>query len=141
MALRTTMRLGVLALVLATPATAAGGKTRRGSMKGSLDSEGPASSDKGGSKFLSARDVALHLGVSEQTVTAWCRKGILPALRPKGTRKWRIRADVLQPWLRAQEQRVHNFLTGSYRTDLTDEELIAEHDGFVGGDSGKRRRM
>lgn len=141
MRLRTTIAAGLMAFVLAAPATAAAGKTRRGSMQGSLDSEGPASPDKGGSQFLSARDVALHLGVSEQTVTAWCRKGILPALRPNRTRKWRIRADVLQPWLRAQEQRVENFLTGSYRTDLTDDELMAEHDGFVGGDSGKPRRM
>ena len=53
---------------------------------------------------MAAEDVAGLIGVKETTVWRWCREGTLPCL--KVGRRWRIRREVFEDFLRRSEQPV-----------------------------------
>ena len=57
-----------------------------------------------GEELLAAEDVAGLLGVKETTVWRWCREGTLPCL--KVGRRWRIRREVLEDFLKRSERPV-----------------------------------
>jgi hypothetical protein len=77
--------------------------------------------------YLKAGDVAAELRVSEQAVRVWCRKGILPAIRPQGTRQWLIDPQEYRAWLhRAPVQHVVESLQADYRDDRPDHEIAEE---------------
>lgn len=72
-------------------------------------------------------DAAAVLGVSEQAVRLWCRTGVLPAYRPAGTKQWLIDPEEFDAWLKKRPVRdVLDSLHEEYRSDLTDQDLVAE---------------
>jgi len=50
-------------------------------------------------RLLTISEVALYARVKERTVVLWIERGILPVLRPAGTRVTRIRASDLEQML------------------------------------------
>jgi len=84
-------------------------------------------------QFASTREVAEALGVSEQTVRTWCRVGVIPAVRPEGTRKWRILKDEFDSWLEAGAgHRLTSFLDPAHRSLASDLELMADATEVIG---------
>lgn len=68
-----------------------------------------------------------RLGVSEQAVRLWCRKGVLPAYRPAGTRQWLVDSERFEAWLHSRQTgEVLDSLHAPYRDERPDEELLAE---------------
>jgi len=77
--------------------------------------------------FMKVGDVAAQLQVTEQAVRMWCRRGLLPAVRPAGTKKWLIDPEQLDAWLTNSPVRaVVDSLSADYRDPRSDEELAAE---------------
>lgn len=77
--------------------------------------------------LVTTADVGEALGVSEQTVRTWCRLGVIPALRPPGTRKWLISAADFDVWLRhGSGAGIAGFLDPSHRSQATETELLAD---------------
>lgn len=78
-------------------------------------------------RFITTARVAETLGVSEQSVRAWCRHGLIPATRPPGTRKWLITEDGFLSWLQSGAgQRATSFLDPAHRSSATETELLAD---------------
>ncbi|MBF6589098.1 MAG: helix-turn-helix domain-containing protein [Ktedonobacterales bacterium] len=63
-------------------------------------SEGPSSA-----RLLTVPEVALQLGVTEETVRRWLRAGDLPGVRLARKAGWRIRAPDLEAFLQARDTR------------------------------------
>jgi excisionase family DNA binding protein len=77
--------------------------------------------------FMKVGDVAAELRVTEQAVRLWCRTGVLPALRPAGTKKWLIDPEQFEAWLTNSPVRsVVESLNADYRDSRSDEELAQE---------------
>ena len=55
-------------------------------------------------ELLGAEDVAGLVGVKETTVYKWCKEGKLPCL--KVGKRWRIRREALEDFLKSSERRV-----------------------------------
>jgi excisionase family DNA binding protein len=76
---------------------------------------------------MKVEEVAAVLGVSPQAVRLWCRIGELPASRAEGTRHWRIDPSEFEAWAqRRPVVDVVHFLNAPYRSELPDEQLVAE---------------
>lgn len=77
--------------------------------------------------FMKVGDVAAELRVSEQAVRLWCRTGVLPAIRPAGTKKWLIDPEKFDAWLNnAPVRSVVESLTADYRDPRPDQDLAEE---------------
>ena len=50
--------------------------------------------------YMSAGDAAKYLGVSYQTMYRWIRTGVIPAFRPRGTRKFILKIEDLDAWVK-----------------------------------------
>lgn len=54
-------------------------------------------------RWYSARDASYHLEVTEQTVTEWCRRGVIKECRKIGSKmKWHVLGSEI---LRIREER------------------------------------
>ncbi|MHB1447342.1 MAG: helix-turn-helix domain-containing protein [Acidimicrobiales bacterium] len=77
--------------------------------------------------FMKVGDVAAELRVSEQAVRLWCRTGVLPAMRPAGTKKWLIDPEQFDAWLHnAPVKSAVESLTADYRDRRPDNDLAEE---------------
>lgn len=72
------------------------------------------------SRFLSLKDVAAELAVTQAQVYALVRSGDLPAVKIGGRGVWRVERDNLERWITAKYDETRRF--------------IDEHP-FPGGDS------
>ena len=52
-----------------------------------------------GERLLTIHEVAIYARVSERTVELWVERGLLPVLRPKGTRVTRVRLSDFEAML------------------------------------------
>lgn len=50
--------------------------------------------------FLTAKELAEWLGVSQQTIRAWCERGRLPHVKIEGN--YRFLPDEIEAWLQAR---------------------------------------
>ena len=62
------------------------------------------------SALLRIADVAEALGVSANTAYGMAQKGEIPAFKIAG--KWRVRAEALDQWIRAQAKEAEDFSNG-----------------------------
>lgn len=77
--------------------------------------------------LITTARISETLGVSKQSVRTWCRLGLLPATRPRGTRTWRITEEDFQAWLQSDAGRhVTDFLDDSHRSTASEAELLAD---------------
>ena len=53
--------------------------------------------------FFDTRQVSQKLQVDQATVRKWLRQGKLTGVKLPGKAGWRVREDVLEAWLTAQE--------------------------------------
>jgi excisionase family DNA binding protein len=47
-------------------------------------------------KLVTVREAALIFEVKEITIREWCREGILEAIKPPGTKAWRIPRESIE---------------------------------------------
>jgi len=76
--------------------------------------------------LISIGDISRALGVSEQTVRTWCRLGVIPAVRPSGTRKWLVLEEDFNQWVADGGGQRLLAQMRSPRSTATDAELLED---------------